>query len=144
MVGQPIAYNFNTAATFLGGNMYKDGTYTNSTGSSVTIPKGRVMGCILATALLLPQVAAATDGSEMPIGVSAEEYVVANGASVTLTYCYTGDIAQDMIVLNGAETLDTVIRTVSTGGATIGNAIQRNTDIRLIPTTQLAGYDNAL
>ena len=133
---------FNTAQLFLGDNHWEQVEYTNSTGSEVTINAGRLMGKILATNKVLPHVAAATDGSEMPIGVAGEKYVVADGATINMYIVTQGHVNQNGLLLNGSETLATVVRTVSTGGGTIGDLIRRNTMITLIESAQLSGYDN--
>lgn len=142
MPAQVLKNNYNVQQTFIGCNEYKEGTYTNSTGSTVVIPMGTVIGRVLATQLLLPQVSTATDGSEMPRGVVGEDYSIANGASQVITYCYAGDINQNALILGGSDTLDTVVRTVTTGGGTVGDLLQANTDIKLYPSLELSNYDN--
>lgn len=141
---QPIANNYRWQQIFLSNNKYKDYTYTNDTGSEVTLTVGRLMGTILASAKTYPQASTSTDGSEMPRGVLAQTYTFAIGASGTVAVCYTGDINQNALLLNGSETLATVVRTVSTGGGTIGDLITQNTDIVLWNSIETTGYDNPL
>lgn len=145
MVSQPRVTNYNTQNLFLGQNFYADATYTNSTGSEVTISNGRLLGRVQATNKVLPQVTAATDGSELPIGVAAGDYVVANGSTVTITYCYGGPVAEGLVILNGSDTMATAVATPSAGaGGTIHDLIVRNTQIDLVPGIQLSAYDNAI
>lgn len=134
--------NYDNAQIFLGSNYYEDVTYTNSTGGEVTIPIGRTIGRVLATDKVLPQAAASVDGSELPIGVSAQTYVVADGATRTIQIVTGGDVNQNLVVLAAGNTFSTAVRTVSTGGGTIRDLIRRNTTIELIPTTDLSNYDN--
>lgn len=137
-----LTTNYNYEQLFIGRNLYNFATYTNSTGSEVTIPMGRLIGRVLATDKVLPQVASATDGSEQPIGIVQESVTVADGESTTLSYCYAGDINQNAVIFNTGETLATVVRTVSTGGGTLGDLITRNTTLNLYDTIQIAAYDN--
>ena len=103
---------------------------------------GRLIGRVLASDKVLPQVATAVDGSEQPIGIAMETVTVADGRSVPLFYCYAGDINQNAVIFNTGESLATVVRTASTGGGTLGDLITRNTTLNLYPTIQLAAYDN--
>jgi len=108
--GQQAITNYDLSKIFLLNNRYATGTYTNSSGGSVTIVAGTVIGRISASGLLLPLVAAASDNSQFPVGISASAVTVANGASVTLTYCIAGDVAEEAVVFqNGTDTLNTVV-----------------------------------
>lgn len=144
MAQRILAQNYNTAPVFLSPMRTRTATYTNSTGSEVTIPAYRLIGRILATDLVLPQDCTATDGSEMPIGITAEAYTVANGDSVTVSYCYQGEVNEDSVGLASGQTLLDTIRTVSTGGGVLIDVIIRNTDLKLIPATELTEFDNAV
>jgi hypothetical protein len=134
--------SYNYAKLFVYDNRFVTKTYTNSTGDVVTLSRGRIMGTVLATGKTLPQVAAATDGSEMPRGILANDYTVADGASVTVSICVWGKVAQEGVIFNGAETVNTAVRTVSTGGGTIGDLLQANTGITLAPGEDQTFLDN--
>lgn len=133
--------NYDVSQVFLGNNFYKDFTYTNSTGSSVDLAVGRLVGQILASAKILPNISSATDGSELPMGVLAEAATVANGATATLSVCIAGRVNQNTLTLGAGDTLDTAVRTVSTGGGTLGALITRNTNIELVPSTEVTITD---
>lgn len=77
---------YDVSQLLLGNNWFKDFTYTNSTGSSVTIQPGTLLGQVLATGKVLPNLSTATDGSEFPMGIAADNaaVTVANGDSVVL------------------------------------------------------------
>lgn len=137
-----LANNYNWQQIFLGGNKFKDYTYTNSTGSTVTITIGTLMGTILATGKTAPQASGSTDGSEMPRGIAGQTFTVANGASAVIPVCFEGNVNQNALILNGSDTLTTAVRTASTGGGIIGDLITQNTDITLWPSNELSGYDN--
>lgn len=99
--------NIDLSELALGNNRSDKGTFTAG-GSAVTLAQGTVLGRISANGLLVPAVAAATDGSNIPVGVLATNYIVAANASVALTYYIAGDIDATKLVFNGSETLDTV------------------------------------
>jgi len=139
-----LAQNYNTVPKFLTIMRTRTGTYTNSTGSTVTLDEGRLVGRILATGLIAPQSCVATDGSEMPIGVLMTGYTVADTESVTVTYAYQGEIAEDAVGLTSGQTLDDTVRTVSTGGGKLIDLIIRDTDLKLVPADDLTAYDNAV
>jgi len=137
--------NWTTQQLFIGGNLlYKTGTYTNSGGSPVTLAMGTLVGQVLATGKILPLVAAATDGSQYPRGVLQQSYTVAAGASVTVSYCFSGMVNQNMLILNGSETLDTTVASATTGGGSIGALITSLTTITLWASNELSKYDNAV
>lgn len=104
-----LTTQFDYSKTFIWNGRYRTGTYTNSSGSPVTISNGQLIGRIFASHLLAPQVSTATDGSQIPIGVVRGSYTVANGASVTINYCYSGDIEVAALVFGGSDTINTVI-----------------------------------
>lgn len=134
--------NYSTENVFLGGLYMEPATYTNSTGSTVTINKGRLMGRILATDKVLPQASASTDGSEMPIGFAGDDYSVADGTTITMWIVTKGKVNENKIGLASGDTLSTAVRSVSTGGGTIRDLIQRNTLCLIVPATELSNYDN--
>lgn len=126
-------------------------TYTNTTGSEVTLEAGRLIGRIYSSGKAWPQGATATDGSEQPVGVCGDTYVVANAATVEITVCIGGDVDPALIKLSGAETLDTVVTRTYTDSGTettaipvgrIRDLIARNTQIILSPSTELTKFDN--
>lgn len=141
MPATQLVTNYDVSQVFLGNNFYKDFSYTNSTGSTVNLVVGTLMGQILATAKILPNISSATDGSEQPMGILAEAASVANGATVTLSLVIGGRVNQNKLTLGAGDTLDTVVRTVSTGGGTLGALITRNTTIELVPSTELTITD---
>lgn len=134
-----LIVNRDNSKTFVFDNRFRKETYTNSGGAPITLPLGRLMGRVTVGQKVLPHVSTATDGSQQPVGVLGDEYTVAAGATVTVTICDGGDVAEEKLVLNGVETLSTVI----TDDVSIRDAIARNTQIKLVPSTDLSGaYDN--
>lgn len=118
------------------------GTYTNSTGSTVALTAGRVMGQILTGGKWAPQVSGSTDGSEQPRAVLADSYSVANGATVTINLLTRGELNKNVVTLDAGDTWASVVRTVTTGGGSIEALLIANTGIILQATTELSGTDN--
>jgi hypothetical protein len=151
-MANPSIQNFDTTKLFLGRNYYDTATYTNSTGSEVTLTAGRLMGRVLADNKVLPQDADSTDGSQIPLGVLKENYVVANAASVTVTYAIAGDVEGSKLIFADTEDLETVVNYIGTDGSspagvatipagTIKDVLQRS-GFRIITSTELTAIDN--
>lgn len=134
--------NYDVSQIFLGKNRYEDFTYTNSTGSTVTLLPGRLLGIILATNKVLPNVSTATDGSEIPACICADTYVVADGVTLTITAVTKGMINYRKVIFGGSDTLATAIRTVSTGGGVMKFMIEK-IGLILEDCTEQSNYDNA-
>jgi hypothetical protein len=133
-----LTTHFDTSKIFLWNNRYKTATYTNSTGATVNLVAGRLMGRILASQKLLPLASAAVDGSQFPVAVLAESRDVANGETVTLTICVGGDVAEEKIILSGADTLSTEV-----SGRSIRDRIAADTlGVHLVTASELTGTDN--
>lgn len=130
--------NYNRTKIFVWNNRFKQVTYTNSTGATVNLRAGRLMGRITASQKALPHVSTATDGSEQPVFICADDYDVANGATITISVCDAGDVSSNKITFGGAETLATLIP----DDVSIEDALYRNSQIRVIKSDQLTGYDN--
>lgn len=137
--GQMAIIQTDTRKVFLWENRWASGTYTNSTGSDVTLYAGTLLGRISATQKLVPLASGASDGSQYPVGICGNDITVANGSSTTLTYCTYGDVAEEMVILDGSDTLSTVI-----SGRSIRDRIGADTvGIRLVAATEMTNYDNS-
>lgn len=131
--------NYDVSKIFVWDNHYITGEYTNSSGSAVTLAVGTIVGRVHATGKILPLLSTATDGSKWTVGFLADAYTVAAGATVNVGICVSGGVVQDKIVLNGSDTLDTVIDT-----RRLRDRIPADTlGVRLVPSTELSGTDNA-
>ena len=128
---------------FLRNCFYDTATYTNSTGSSVTLAEGTLLGRVQSSNKVLPCASAATDGSQQPMGILVGSYTVANTASATVTFCNRGEINKSAVVLNGSDTWATAVGSATTGaGSTLQDLLIKNTGISLVNNTELANYDN--
>lgn len=130
--------NHDTSKIFQGGNNFLKGTYTNSSGSEITLRKASMVGRVTSSGVLKMSAAASTDGSQNAIGIIADDYIIAAGATVNVTYCYAGSVLEDMIILTGAETLDTVVA----DNGRFRDILIRNSHIKLLKRTELTKYDN--
>ena len=150
-MANPLITNFDTRKLFIGDNRYKTADYTNSSGSTVTLTKGMLLGRIFASNKVKPHAASATDGSEYPVGILSGDYSVADGATVTVTFCCGGDVAKELVTLGGSDTFATVVtrtytdsasNTVAIAHGTIEDLITARTHINLVSATDLTGNDN--
>ena len=103
--------NYDTAKIFIWNNRYESGEYTNpsTSGAEVTLAKGTLMGRVSATQKLKPLVSTASDGSQFPVGILADDYTVDYLESATVFICTAGDVAEELVVLASGDTFNTVI-----------------------------------
>lgn len=115
------------------------GDYTNNSGGDLELKAGTLMGRISATNILLPLVSTAIDGSKFPVGVLMHDVSVLSLGTAKLTFAVSGDVAEEKLILGGADTLATVIdaRTLRDriGSDTVG--------IKLVSADELTEYDNS-
>jgi hypothetical protein len=139
--GHVAQFDRNTSSIFIGGNRYDIRVYTNPSASPVTLVAGTVMGTVFLTGKILPLTSAATDGSQNPVGILKEGITVAGSATVSLYICIGGDVAEEMIVLQGADTLATVV-----SGKTLRDRLASDTlGIKIVrPADNLTAADNAI
>lgn len=135
--GQQSIVNTDTSKVLLWNRRSQKESMSNSTYDPITYPIGTVMGRITATGKIVPLTSAAVNGSQYPVGILAETYTIDDGATVDVFICDDGDVAENKIVLQGADTLATVV-----GGRTLRDWIKAQ-GIKLIPTTSMTDYDNS-
>jgi len=135
-----VRNDYTVDKTFLNfPNQQKLKTFVNGTASERTILAGTLVGLTTSDQTIAQEVvAAATDGSELPYGFLLYDTVIPAGASEEVEALVgVGDdqssIFEDKIVLNGAETLETVITTL---GVSIGSAIVAYTVVKIEPSAQ--------
>jgi len=111
--GQQATFDTDLSKIFLWGNRYAKFPYakTNSTYDDFTLPAGTLMGRISGTNKVIPLASGASDGSKFPVGVLAADVVVLAGESFDgeISLCVAGDVNEDLVLLDGSDTLDTVI-----------------------------------
>jgi len=146
--GGILTANYDYSKLFLFGCKMRTATYTNSTGSTVNMAKGQIIGRINSSAKVKEQVSTAIDGSQVPRGILANNYTVANGATVTVTYCYQGEVDAAGIVFSSTDTMATPISLDDNAGTPnktkIGVIEDLLVGIGIIPitVTENTGFDN--
>jgi hypothetical protein len=113
-------------------------TYTNSSGGDVDLVPGMLFGRVSADLKGAILKSASTDGSETPYGVNLTMATVLDTASKTIQVAVTGMVDAALLVLDGSDTLDTLI-----DGRTIGDRIPADTEgITLENFKDLVNLDN--
>lgn len=130
--------NTDVSKTFIWNPRSEDADFTDS-GSGITLKVGTVMGRISASGKILVLKSAAVDGSEIPVGILMQEVVVAASATVNLTFAVSGDVAEEKLIFDGSDDLDTVV-----DGRQLRDRIAADTvGIKLVKGTELTGFDNS-
>ncbi len=137
--GQQAIINQDLAKIFILNNRYIKADYTNSDYDPETLAAGILMGRVAATQEIVKLVANASDGSQYPVGILAQDATVEEGDTVELMICVAGDVAEEQVILQTGNTLDTLISDRSIrdriGSDTVG--------INLVLGTEMTQYDNA-
>lgn len=138
VTGQSAVANTDRSNIFLNGIRTAKGNIANATGSAVTVLEGTVMGRIGSTDKLTPFTSGANDGSQHPIGILADTYIIPASSSLDVFMVNGGDVAADKLLFQGADSLETIIssRRVKDLLRTNGMALQ------LISSTELTKFDN--
>lgn len=114
--------------------------YTNSTYVTQTLPAGTVMGVVNATGQAVAMTSGAADGSQFPVGILAQDYTVLAGAQVNISIMVKGQVRVDMIILQGVDTLSTIV-----SGRRIFERIGADTvGILIDSVTSCTNFENSL
>ena len=134
--GQQMTITTDLSKIFLWNNRYEQADYTAS--ADITLPAGALLGRIGSSGKVVPLTSAATNGSQYPVGILAQDTFVASGATATLTFCVAGDVASDKGMYDGTDTGETVVELKRLkdriGSDTVG--------IKLVASTSNSDYDN--
>jgi len=138
-MANPQVNNYNTSKIFVFENEFETATYTNPEGDAVSLLKGTVMGRVASTNKVIPLESTASDGSQFPIGILADDYDVEYTESATVTFCKSGAVVKSKVIFaNGTDTFETVV-----SSRTLGDRIQGDSlGINLVGGDQLTDYDN--
>lgn len=136
--GQQAITNYDTSKIFIGGNRYVKAMYNNSAYDDVALTAGMLMGRVAATGWIKPLASGASDGSQFPVGVLAEDRTVDGGDLVELSICVEGDVAEEQVTFQGSDNMETTV-----SSRRLRDRIAADTvGIKLVPCTDLTGYDN--
>lgn len=127
------------AKMFVWDNRYDSAeSTTNSTYDDETIPAGTLLGKVSATGKVKALTSGASDGSQYPVGILQTDSVIPAGSSTVLTFCVSGDVVASKVVLDGSDTMSTVI-----SGRSIKDRIGADTvGIKLVNSDELTAADN--
>jgi hypothetical protein len=139
--GHVAQFNRDNSKIFIGRNRYDVRVYTNPSGSPVILVAGTLVGTISSSGKVLPLASAAVDGSNIPVGLLRESITVEGSATVNLYICIGGDVAEEMIVFQGSDTMATVV-----DGRTLRDRIASDSlGIKLVrPADNLTAFDNTI
>lgn len=137
-----LTVNSDTSKIFIGDNRHEifAYAYNNVTNDDVTIPAGTLFGRIHSTGYVVPLASGATDGSQFPIGILREDKTILYGEDFDgdITLCVEGRVARGKVILDGSDTLATVI-----SSRRIDDRIGADTvGIKLVDSTEMTAYDN--
>lgn len=136
--GQQMTINTDLSKIFVWNNRYESGTYNNATYDTVELAAGTVMGRVAATGNLKPLASGASDGSQYPVGILADDYAVEEGEDQEVAICVAGDVDQNKLVFDGSDTLTTEI-----SGRQLRDRIAADTvGIKLVGGEPMTAYDN--
>jgi len=131
-----ITTNFDNTNIFVFDNRFTDGTYTAS--GAVDLLQGTLMGRVSATQKLVPLESTASNGSQYPVGILTQDYIIESAGDIVLSVCVSGDVVEDKVILAYGDTLSTVI-----SGRSIRDRIAADTiGIKLVGSDQMTAYDN--
>ena len=127
-------FDYDYSKIFIGGNRYEQVIFTNLTGGALDYLSGTVVGRISASGKITNLKSGATDGSQFPVGVLATDITqLGAAADVTVNMCISGDVAQEKIILDGSDTLTTVISDKiirdRIGSDTVGIILKEGTEL---------------
>ena len=130
--------DYDFTKIFVGENRYDEVSHENTTGVEEILLAGTLMGRITAGGNVIPLASGAGDGSEIPLGVLAQNHTVAIGATLNVSICVSGDVDEGSIIFDGADDFDTVV-----DGRSLRDRIAGDTlGINLSLADELSGFDN--
>lgn len=136
--GQQATTNYDLAKIFILNNRYEKANYTNNTYDTVELSAGTLMGRVGSTQEIVPLASGASNGSQFPVGILADDYTVEEGEEKVLFFCVAGDIAEEKVILHGSDTMNTLISNRS-----IRDRIASDTvGIKLVAGTEMTSFDN--
>lgn len=108
-----LVTNFDISELFIDGsnNYFRTADYTNGSGSEAMLTAGMLVGRISDSGKITQCDPTADDGSQIPIGVLANNYTVANAATETLTFCCHGKVNASKLTYKSGDK-DTVLSIV--------------------------------
>lgn len=95
---------------FIFDNKFEKSTFKNITGVLLALKAGMLLGRVAVGGKLLVMKSNAVDGSEIPVGVLAQDIDIADTAEADVIYCVGGEVAEQKLIFNKVgDDLDTVV-----------------------------------
>lgn len=138
--GVQVTTDFNVSKIFIFNNRFETDNETNNyTYSSLDLYVGTVMGRVTGTGVLVPSKASAVDGSQIPVGVLAQDLLgMVPGETRQCTICIAGDVAQEQLIFIDGDTIETIV-----AGKRYRDRLQSDTaGIIIRSVTGMTDYDN--
>lgn len=138
--GQQAFINTDTSKIFIWNNRYHTDSYVNnSTYDPITLLAGTVMGRIASTGILIPSKSDASDGSQFPYGILADDMIIAGGDTVKAPICISGDVVENKVVFTKiGDGLDTTVSSRRYRDRIMSDSA----GIILVASTEMTDYDN--
>lgn len=135
--GNMMIVNTDTTKIFVWNNRYDKALMNNATYDPITVPEGTVLGRISATGKVKPLTSGASDGSQFPVGIAGPgNTVIDDGTDGTIYFCVDGDVVEGKVLLQGSDTLNTVV-----SGIQIRDRLKAQ-GIKLVSAEQQTHTDN--
>lgn len=138
--GVQITSDYDLSKIFLLNNRYENDNYVNNSNyTPLTLLAGTVMGRVASTGVITPCLASAVDGSQIPIGILAQDIVALGaGQSQKAALCISGDVSESKVIFFYSDTLETVV-----SGRRFRDRIQGDSaGIILRKSTEMTDFDN--
>lgn len=138
--------NTDLTKTFVFNNDFQNDVFyfDNSTSGEVDILEGTVLGRVASTGKLVPFTSAASDGSQIPVGILGPGDLDVEYGEIydqNVPYCIRGDIAGQNIGLQGSDTLETQVST-SDGPQRVKDLLTK-IGLKIIFSSQHTSFDNS-
>lgn len=137
-------FDYDISKIFIWNNRYISATFNNDTGAEADFAPGTVVARIASTAKIVVLDPTAIDGSQIPIGVLKSSITaLADAADKVVNFCYAGDVVEDKLILQGSDTLATVV-TIGTGteNTRIIRDMLTSVGINIIESDEQTEFDN--
>lgn len=135
---QQAITNYDLSKIFLWNNRYDNESYVNNSNyNPVTILQGTVMGRIPTTRVLVPLDASQTDGSQYPVGILAQDIVLAAGQTKQASICVRGDVNAAKVIFWTGNNSNTIVE------KRILKDWLQDMGIKLVTGIEMSATDNA-
>lgn len=150
VTNKQATFQYDVSKIFIWDNRYSKATFNNNTGAEASFAPGTVVGRVASSGKIVPFDSTATDGSQIPIGVlkNSVDALADDGDVTDVNFCVAGDVAEEKLLFQDTDDLDTVV-TIQDGtpAATTNTRIVRDMieslGIRIIEGTELTSLDNS-